>query len=100
MGKCKIPPFLGNCELEVYVDWELKVEKILVRLVTLEFGDYVLVWWTQMLEDVRRGIRDLCENLLALKRMMRDRFVLPFYTKDLHNKLKRLYQWSRSMEEY
>ncbi|RDX65182.1 hypothetical protein CR513_56186, partial [Mucuna pruriens] len=27
MGKCKIPPFVGNCKLEVYIDWELKVEQ-------------------------------------------------------------------------
>ncbi|RDY01005.1 hypothetical protein CR513_15732, partial [Mucuna pruriens] len=28
MRKYKIPPFLGNCKLKIYVDWELKVEKI------------------------------------------------------------------------
>ncbi|RDX98244.1 hypothetical protein CR513_18854, partial [Mucuna pruriens] len=72
MCKCKILPLLGNCNPEVYVDWELKVKQILgcfnlhgrmvVRLVTLEFGDYALIWWTQMLEDIRRGIKDLCED--------------------------------------
>ncbi|RDX93074.1 hypothetical protein CR513_24718, partial [Mucuna pruriens] len=56
ISKCKIPPFLGNFKCMVYVDWGLKVEQILgyfnlhgrmvVRLVTLEFGDYALVWWT------------------------------------------------------
>ncbi|RDX71579.1 hypothetical protein CR513_49050, partial [Mucuna pruriens] len=45
MTKCKIPSFLGNCKPEIYVDWELKVKKIMgyfnlhlgkvVRLVTL-----------------------------------------------------------------
>ncbi|RDX83364.1 hypothetical protein CR513_35726, partial [Mucuna pruriens] len=88
MSKCKIPPFLGNCKPEVYADWELKVEKILscfnlhgqrvVRLIILEFGDYALV---------------------ALKRLMRNRFVPPSYTNDLHNKLQRLYQGSKSLEE-
>ncbi|RDY13805.1 hypothetical protein CR513_01222, partial [Mucuna pruriens] len=53
LGKCKILPFLGNCKSEVYVDYELKVEQMLscfdmhgrmiVRLVTLNFGDYALV---------------------------------------------------------
>ncbi|RDY03257.1 hypothetical protein CR513_13175, partial [Mucuna pruriens] len=108
-SKCKIPPFLGNCKPEVYVDWELKVEQILgcfnlhgrrvVRLVTLEFSDYVLVWWTQVLEDIRRGEKDPCEDWVALKRLMRKRFVPPSYTKDLHNKLQRIYQGSRSVEE-
>ncbi|RDX90011.1 hypothetical protein CR513_28167, partial [Mucuna pruriens] len=52
---------------------ELKVEQILncfnlhgrkvVRLITLEFGDYVLVWWTQFLDDLKRcGVRDPCKD--------------------------------------
>ncbi|RDX82571.1 hypothetical protein CR513_36620, partial [Mucuna pruriens] len=55
MTKCKIPLFFGNCNLDKYVNWELKVEQILnyfnlhgrkvVRLVTIDFGDYALVWW-------------------------------------------------------
>ncbi|RDY04986.1 hypothetical protein CR513_11216, partial [Mucuna pruriens] len=64
--------------------------RVVVRLVTLEFGDYALVWWIQMLEGMSGD----------LKRMMRKRFVLSSYTRDLHNKLQRLYQGSRSVEEY
>ncbi|RDX72776.1 hypothetical protein CR513_47694, partial [Mucuna pruriens] len=81
------PSIFGNFKPEVYVDWELKVEQILdyfnlhgrklVRLVTLEFGDYAL----------------------RLEQMMR-RFVPPSYTRDLHNKFQRLYQGSRSVKEY
>ncbi|RDY05610.1 hypothetical protein CR513_10528, partial [Mucuna pruriens] len=51
MAKYKIPQFLGNCK-PLYLDWELKEEQILgcfdlhgrvvVRLVTLEFGEYAL----------------------------------------------------------
>ncbi|RDX88534.1 hypothetical protein CR513_29860, partial [Mucuna pruriens] len=85
--KCKIPPFLGNCKPDTYIDWELEV----MRLVTLEFGDYALVWWTQFLNDMKRhGIRDQCENWEALKHVMKARFVPPTYTKDLHNKLQML----------
>ncbi|RDY13234.1 hypothetical protein CR513_01877, partial [Mucuna pruriens] len=108
MGKLR--EIKGNCKPKVYVDWELKVDQILgyfdlhgrmvVRLVTLELGDYDLVWWTQMLEDIRVDIRDPCKDWVALKKMMRDRFVLPSYTRDLYNELQRLYQGSRSMEEY
>ncbi|RDX73947.1 hypothetical protein CR513_46359, partial [Mucuna pruriens] len=82
MSKCKIPPFM------------------VVRLVTLEFGDYALVWWTQVLEDIRRGEKYPCEDWVALKKLIRNRFVPPCYTMDLHNKLQRLYQGSRSVEEY
>ncbi|RDX97730.1 hypothetical protein CR513_19483, partial [Mucuna pruriens] len=85
------------------LDKEHKVEQILgcfnlhgqmvVRLVTLEFGDYALVWWTQM------EFRDPYEGWVALKRLMRGRFFSPSYTRDLHNKLHRSYKGSRSMKE-
>ncbi|RDX99586.1 hypothetical protein CR513_17340, partial [Mucuna pruriens] len=87
MGKCKIPPFLSNYKPKVYLDWELKVEKI-------------LVWWNQVLEDIRRGRRDPCESWASLKRMMRERFMPSYYTSDLYNELQRLYQGSKSVEEY
>ncbi|RDY02812.1 Tf2-8, partial [Mucuna pruriens] len=73
---------------------------MVVRFITLEFGDYALVLWTQMLEDIRRGVGYPCEDWVALKRLMRSGFVLPSYTRDFHNKLQRLYQGSRSVEEY
>ncbi|RDX93073.1 hypothetical protein CR513_24717, partial [Mucuna pruriens] len=53
-----------------------------------------------MLEDIRWGIKDPCKDWVALKRMMRDRFIPPSYTWDLHNKHQRIYQGSRSVEEY
>ncbi|RDX83284.1 hypothetical protein CR513_35810, partial [Mucuna pruriens] len=92
MGKCKIPTFLGNYKLE-----ELKVEQILgcfdyigrmmVRLVTLEFSEYALVWWNQVLEDVRRGRRNPCVSWASLKRMMREIFAPSSYTRDFYIKL-------------
>ncbi|RDX89821.1 hypothetical protein CR513_28406, partial [Mucuna pruriens] len=53
---------------------------MVVRLVTLEFNDYALVWWNKVLENIRRGRRDPCDNL--------------------YNKLQRLYQGFKSVEEY
>ncbi|RDX83039.1 hypothetical protein CR513_36088, partial [Mucuna pruriens] len=57
--KCKIAPFLGESYLDGYLDWEMKVEQIFecfdfndrmkVKLVTLEFSGYALVWWNQVL---------------------------------------------------
>ncbi|RDY10219.1 hypothetical protein CR513_05304, partial [Mucuna pruriens] len=68
-----------------------------VRLVRLEFGEYALVWWTQ---DIRSRVIEPCESWRDLKCQMRKRFVLPSYARDLHNKLQRLYQGSKSVEEY
>ncbi|RDY05111.1 hypothetical protein CR513_11083, partial [Mucuna pruriens] len=58
--KGKIPPFLGNGKPESYLNWELKVDKI------LEIFDY----------SERR------------KRLMRERFVSFDCTRDLYNKLQ------------
>ncbi|RDY04687.1 hypothetical protein CR513_11573, partial [Mucuna pruriens] len=52
------------------------------------------------MEDIMKGEKDPCESWKALKCFMRARFVPPSYTRDLHNKSQRLYQGSRSVEEY
>ncbi|RDY14637.1 hypothetical protein CR513_00290, partial [Mucuna pruriens] len=49
-----------------------------------------------MTGDKRRGIIEPCESLYPLKRLMRKRFVPSPYVRDLHNKLQRLYQGSKS----
>ncbi|RDY01004.1 hypothetical protein CR513_15731, partial [Mucuna pruriens] len=72
----------------------------MVRIVTLVFGDYPFVWWTQMLEEIRIDVIDPCENCVYLKRIMRKTFVPPSYMRNLHNKLQRLYQGTKSVEEY
>ncbi|RDX76446.1 hypothetical protein CR513_43556, partial [Mucuna pruriens] len=49
----------------------------------------------------RRGEEPIDKELdMERKRMMRNRFVPPSYTRDLHNKLERLYQGSRNMKKY
>ncbi|RDX90706.1 hypothetical protein CR513_27409, partial [Mucuna pruriens] len=65
MSKWKIPPFLRNCKLDFYIDWELKVKQVVtgVRLVTLSFGDYALIWWNTMLDDMKRGVIEPCERV-------------------------------------
>ncbi|RDX68984.1 hypothetical protein CR513_51960, partial [Mucuna pruriens] len=94
VGKCKIPPFVGNYKLEVYIDWELKVEG--VRLVNLEFGDYALIWWNSMSYDMRKGIIDPCEDWYDLKRMMRKRSMEEFH-KEMEMIMVRA--WIREKEE-
>ncbi|RDX85333.1 hypothetical protein CR513_33477, partial [Mucuna pruriens] len=70
--KFKIPPVLGECKLDYYLCREMKVDQIFecidyhkrrkVRLVTLEFIDYFLMWWNQVLSDIRRMRRPPCET--------------------------------------
>ncbi|RDX75565.1 hypothetical protein CR513_44536, partial [Mucuna pruriens] len=77
--KCKIPSFLGDCKLDSYLNWELK---------------------SQVLGDMRMMMKEPCESWAKLKRLMRERFVPSYYTRDLFNKLERLNQGSKNVEEY
>ncbi|RDX96382.1 putative serine/threonine-protein kinase, partial [Mucuna pruriens] len=57
-----------------------------VRMITYEFADYVLVWWNQF-----------CRGMLTHEREMRSRFVATSYVRNLYNKLKKMYQGSKSI---
>ncbi|GKV07003.1 hypothetical protein SLEP1_g18815 [Rubroshorea leprosula] len=56
--KMKIPPFQGKNDPDVYLEWEKKVELVFdchnyseekkVKLAAVEFTDYAVVWWDQL----------------------------------------------------
>ncbi|RDX63352.1 hypothetical protein CR513_58226, partial [Mucuna pruriens] len=100
LGKCKIPQFLGDCKPKVYIDLEPTVEKLITNFGVQGRKDYALVWWTSLMDDIRKGIEETCESWYDLKRMMRKRFILSLCERDIHHKLQSLYQGSRRMEEY
>jgi len=62
-GKLKftIPKFDSGSDPEAYLTWELKVDKIFrlhnyseakkMAMAALEFDDYALIWWEQVLSD-------------------------------------------------
>ena len=58
------------------------------------------MWWNQVQIDIERLRRDLITTWFGLKEIMRERFVPPSYARDLHNKLQRLYQDNKNVEEY
>ncbi|RDX96379.1 hypothetical protein CR513_20972, partial [Mucuna pruriens] len=70
--KCKLPPFLRESKPNSYLEWEMKVEKIFeyfdfnkrmkVKLVTIEFSGYTLVWWNEVLYDIIRMRRAIVET--------------------------------------
>ena len=93
----KIPTFKGTCDSEVYLEWEMKVEKVFacynyneekkIKLASMEFEGYALVRWNQVRSDVERMRWPLINNWQDMKRVLRERFVPSYYGKDLHNKL-------------
>ncbi|KAL4340489.1 hypothetical protein GQ457_08G031310 [Hibiscus cannabinus] len=62
--KFAIPSFQGRSDPDAYLTWESKVEHVFecynyseqkkVRLAAMEFVDYALLWWDQLLQSRRR----------------------------------------------
>ena len=59
--KMKIPPFQMINDPDMYLEWERKVDLIFkfhnyskdkkVKLASVEFYDYVIVWWDQFCKE-------------------------------------------------
>lgn len=109
-GKIKFPSSHGKSDPDSYLDWELKIDQLFdvheiadhrkVKLATLEFKDYALLWWDQNVKDRRRcGAREL-DNWEELKGILRKRYVPSHYHRELHQKLQRLKQGLKNEEDY
>ena len=68
----KIPSFQGKHDPEAYLEWEKKVELVFdchnysrmkkVNLAAIEFFDYAIIWWDQLVlkgEETMRGHQQL-----------------------------------------
>ena len=61
----KISLFKGKNDPEAYLEWEKKVELIFechnyseekkVKLAVIEFTDYAIIWWDQLVMNRRRN---------------------------------------------
>ncbi|KAG2411370.1 hypothetical protein I3760_Q007100 [Carya illinoinensis] len=108
--KMKIPSFQGRTDPEAYLEWEKKIELIFechnyseekkVKLAVIEFTDYAIIWWDQLVTNRRRNYERSVETWGELKALMRRRFVPSHYYRDLYQKLQNLTQGSRSVEDY
>jgi hypothetical protein len=108
--KFSIPKFDGGSDPEAYLTWELKVDKIFhmhnyfeekkMATTTLEFDDYALIWWEQLLSDKENAGQGDVRSWAEMKREMRGRFVLKHYRRDLFDKLHNLRQENLSVEDY
>ena len=108
--KMQIPSFQGKNDPEAYLEWETKVEMVFdchnyselkkVKLAAIEFVDYAIVWWDQLILNRRRNCERPVETWEEMKAIMRRRFIPSHYYRDLFQKLQRLTQGSKSVEEY
>uniref|UniRef100_A0A2N9GSJ0 CCHC-type domain-containing protein n=1 Tax=Fagus sylvatica TaxID=28930 RepID=A0A2N9GSJ0_FAGSY len=108
--KMKIPSFQGRTDPEVYLEWEKKIDLMFdchnyseekkVKLAVIEFTDYAIIWWDQLVTNRRRNNERPVETWGELKALMRRRFVPSHFYRDLYQKLQNLTQGSRSVEDY
>ena len=108
--KIQIPSFQGKNDPDAYLEWETKVEQIFsyhhyneerkVKVAALEFSNYALIWWNQVQKERERNREYPVDTWEEMKSLMRRRFVPSWYHRELHNKLQRLTQGSRSVDEY
>ena len=59
--KMRIPSFQGKIDPEAYLEWEKKVELVFdcynysemkkVKLDAIEFSNYAIIWWDQLVMD-------------------------------------------------
>ena len=71
-----------------------------IKLATLEFTDYAFVWWDQFQMERRRYIEPMLETWEELKRVLRRRYVPSHYHRELLDKLQRMTQGSKSVDEF
>jgi len=76
------------------------IEEKKIKLAFLEFEGYALMWWNQVMGDVKRMKRPLINTWQDMKRGLRERFVMSYHGRDLHNKLQRLIEGNGSVYEY
>ncbi|KAL2457248.1 CCHC-type domain-containing protein [Abeliophyllum distichum] len=108
--KMKIPSFQGKNNPNAYLEWEMRMELIFdchnyseekkVKLAVIEFTEYAIMWWDQLVTSRRRNHERPVDTWDDLKALMRRRFVPSHYYRDLYQKLQGLTQGSNSVEDY
>ena len=71
-----------------------------MKLATLEFTNYAMVWWDQERTSRRRSRAPTMSTLEELRTIIRKWFVPNHYYRDLHKKLQTMVQGNRSVEDY
>ncbi|KAK1602071.1 hypothetical protein QYE76_017114 [Lolium multiflorum] len=100
----------GEDDAEAYLSWALKVDKIFrihnysgakkVAMASLEFEDYANTWWEQVVTLREEKGDPPIDTWEDMKEEMQARFVPTHYKTDLFNKLQKLKQGTKSVEEF
>ena len=87
--KMKVPSFQGKSDPEAYLEWEKKMELMFdchhyskaqkVKIAIIEFTDYAVIWWDQLVIGRRRNGECPIETWEDMEAVMRKRFVASHY---------------------
>ncbi|XP_012857702.1 PREDICTED: uncharacterized protein LOC105976984 [Erythranthe guttata] len=86
--------------MELLFDCHNYSEHKKVKLAAIEFSNYVIIWWDQLVLNRRRNRENPEATWDEMKTLMRKRFVPSYYFRELYQKLQNLKQGNRSVEEY
>ncbi|KAK1649869.1 hypothetical protein QYE76_067674, partial [Lolium multiflorum] len=113
LGKPKfsIPKFEGGADVEEYLTWELKIEKLWnlhphytedrkIKLASSEFDGYALRWWDAFVRNRDEDGEQPIRTWRAMKEAMTSRFVPTNYLRNIFDKLTLLRQGVKTVDEY
>ncbi|KAK1617977.1 hypothetical protein QYE76_023494 [Lolium multiflorum] len=113
LGKPKfsIPKFEGGADVEEYLTWELKIEKLWslhpnytedrkIKLASSEFDGYALRWWDALVRNRQEDGEPPIITWRAMKEAMNSRFVPTNYLRTIYDKLTLLRQGVKTVDEY
>ncbi|KAK1642677.1 hypothetical protein QYE76_060482 [Lolium multiflorum] len=112
LGKPKfsIPKFEGGADVEEYLTWELKIEKLWclhdytedrkVKLASSEFDGYALRWWDGVTRTRQEENELPVRTWREMKTIMTARFVPTNYLRTIYDKLTLLRQGVKIVDEY
>ncbi|KAK1629656.1 hypothetical protein QYE76_003971 [Lolium multiflorum] len=113
LGKPKfsIPKFEGGADVEEYLTWELKIEKLWslhpnytedrkIKLASSEFDGYALRWWDALVGNRQADGELPIITWRAMKEAMNSRFMPTNYLRTIFDKLTLLRQGVKTMDEY
>ncbi|KAK1615469.1 hypothetical protein QYE76_020986 [Lolium multiflorum] len=113
LGKPKfsIPKFEGGADVEEYLTWELKIEKLWnlhphytedrkIKLASSEFDGYALRWWDAFVRNRDEDGEQPIRTWRARKEAMTSRFVPTNYLRNIFDKLTLLRQGVKIVDEY
>ncbi|KAK1687230.1 hypothetical protein QYE76_048078 [Lolium multiflorum] len=113
LGKPKfsIPKFEGGADVEEYLTWELKIEKLWslhpnytedrkIKLASSEFDGYALRWWDALVRNRQADGEPPIITWRAMKEAMNSRFVPTNYLRTKFDKLTLLRQGVKTVDEY